>query len=112
MHRHRADPSKRIERPFSGPVARPATREAHGGICLVDRCKCGATRETNSNGGHVERGPWLVDDVITLIPTDCSGIWGLRDPDGGVWWPYEDAVTAAAAMAAYADSPQNGRWVD
>lgn len=47
--------------PFFGPVndekQNPA---AHGGCRFVDRCRCGAERETLSNGGHIERGAWYM----------------------------------------------------
>lgn len=37
-------------------------RAAHGGVCHIERCRCGALREVNSNGGHLERGTWYRDD--------------------------------------------------
>lgn len=60
-HRHRVA-STRVKC-FSGPVTRRENRAAHGGTCDVDRCTCGATRETNVNGSHHERGPWIERDV-------------------------------------------------
>lgn len=36
----------------------PEKRAAHGNVCVVDTCRCGAERQTNVNGRHVERGPW------------------------------------------------------
>jgi hypothetical protein len=33
-------------------------RRAHGAVCIVDRCACGATRACNSNGQFQEQGPW------------------------------------------------------
>lgn len=56
-HRHRAE--KTTNRPYTGPVSTRENRAAHGGVCVVDVCKCGAERRTNSNGGHLERGPWV-----------------------------------------------------
>lgn len=57
-HRHR--PATADERPFAGAVSpgdpNPA---AHGGICYVERCDCGAERRTNINGRHFEFGPWV-----------------------------------------------------
>ena len=58
MHRHRAQSKLSIERGFSGPVAQPQNRNAHGNICRIDTCACGAQRRTNINGFHSERGPW------------------------------------------------------
>jgi hypothetical protein len=57
-HRHRAIPRLSCVRPFFGPVAQPQTPEAHGNVCVVSTCRCGATRLTNENGGRQERGPW------------------------------------------------------
>jgi hypothetical protein len=39
-------------------VARNQNPAAHGNICVVDTCRCGAQRRTNVNQIHVERGPW------------------------------------------------------
>lgn len=55
-HRHRAHTSR--DRCYSGPVKEPANPAAHGNICVIDTCRCGAERRTNINGRHVERGPW------------------------------------------------------
>ncbi len=55
-HTHRMSRSR--DRGFSGPVRQPENRAAHGGICVIDTCACGATRHTNRNGLHVERGAW------------------------------------------------------
>lgn len=56
MHKHRAQSTD--VRPFFGPVAKEENRAAHGGICERQTCSCGAVREVNSNGRHVERGEW------------------------------------------------------
>lgn len=60
--RHRARPSLRQHRPFFGCVVdderglcNPA---AHGDRVCIETCSCGAVRETNTNGLHVERGRW------------------------------------------------------
>lgn len=57
MHKHKA---KRTDvRPFFGPIEGVSqNRAAHGGVCEVDRCACGAVRRVNINGRHVERGRW------------------------------------------------------
>ena len=38
-------------------------RRAHGGVRIVDRCACGATRATNSTGKFREQGPWRLPDA-------------------------------------------------
>lgn len=53
---HRAVGS--TERCYSGPVSRDENRAAHGNICIVEKCACGATRATNVNGVHFEQGVW------------------------------------------------------
>lgn len=57
MHKHRS--FKREVRCYEttaiGAKERP---EAHGGICTVSFCRCGAKREVNSNGRAVEQGTW------------------------------------------------------
>ena len=58
-HRHLRLPQGRSVTSYRGPVASPENPQAHGGVCFVDRCRCGATRKTNSNGGALERGPWV-----------------------------------------------------
>ena len=57
MHKHRIKSSS--ETPFFGPVTgvKPEPR-AHGCVCVVDRCPCGAARYTNVNGQFYERGKW------------------------------------------------------
>ncbi len=57
QHRHKAD--KTIDRPYTGPVSTNENRAAHGGICVVATCACGAQRRTNRNGNHVEAGRWV-----------------------------------------------------
>jgi len=50
-------------RPFCGAIASaPQNQNAHGNITVHDRCRCGATRQTNVNQRHVERGRWSSDD--------------------------------------------------
>lgn len=57
MHKHRAK-TTRI-RAFSGPVAiERQNLAAHGNVCEIATCACGAERHTNRNRRHVERGPW------------------------------------------------------
>lgn len=62
-HRHRAKTT--ITRCFSGPVSGRQNPAAHGNVCRIDTCSCGATRATNVNGNHVERGDWKGVDEPT-----------------------------------------------
>lgn len=62
-HRHRAIATATYLRPYNGTVAPfHANPAAHGHVCVVQTCRCGATRATNVNGDHVERGPWRKED--------------------------------------------------
>lgn len=45
-------------------AARPERGRAHGNIIRVDICSCGATRESEINGGRVNYGAW--DDESSL----------------------------------------------
>ena len=56
-HRHRAVRTE--TRPFAGPVTTPANPAAHGNVCYVDHCRCGATKRRNVNQTHKECGPWV-----------------------------------------------------
>lgn len=56
-HAHKAETT--TDRPFAGAVAPAENRAAHGNICRVEVCRCGATRRTNVNGVHREGGPWV-----------------------------------------------------
>jgi hypothetical protein len=62
-HQHTVVESK--DRPFSGCVADPGDEcdpVSHGGVCIQERCACGARRHSNSNAGHVEEGDWHDED--------------------------------------------------
>lgn len=65
IHRHRAIAAQRHVQAFHGPVASPEVRAAHGNVCCIDVCACGAHRRTNVNGNHAERGPWLSPEVAS-----------------------------------------------
>lgn len=59
-HRHRCATSIIVG--YTGTVPRPVcgeNRAAHGAVCVVETCACGAVRRTNSNGRHDERGAWI-----------------------------------------------------
>jgi hypothetical protein len=36
---------------------------AHGSITYYLICSCGARRAINTNGNHVERGPWITPET-------------------------------------------------
>ena len=58
MHKHKTQSKTTIGYRYPvGPASRQDER-AHGGVCHVETCACGAQRETNANGRHVERGFW------------------------------------------------------
>lgn len=47
------------DKPYSGPVVtRDQNPGAHGNVCVVETCACGAVRSVNVNGRHVESGEW------------------------------------------------------
>jgi len=58
-HRHLAIKGEARIRSFSGPVSKAENPRAHGGVCYVDTCRCGATRARNVNGNQVEKGDWV-----------------------------------------------------
>lgn len=54
--------------PFAGPVSvKNENPAAHGGVCEVEYCECGAQRECNLNGGHQEIGEWDMPHVRTNV---------------------------------------------
>lgn len=57
-HRHRAVHALTETKPFTRAVTWPENRAAHGNVCLIQHCDCGAWRAMNVNGKHVEQGPW------------------------------------------------------
>ena len=84
-HTHRAVEELSRTYGWSACVAggRPCSGRAHGGVVHVDRCWCGARRETESNGRHVVRGPWIspslpraVEAAVgasrCYVQTDCA----------------------------------------
>ena len=59
-HRHRHRMVWTAFRCYSGPIAgAEPNRAAHGNVTETQRCACGATREINVNGRHIEAGPWV-----------------------------------------------------
>ena len=60
-HRHSVATSK--DRGFSSPVnAERENRAAHGNICRIDTCSCGAKRWTNINQQHTESSGWIAPE--------------------------------------------------
>lgn len=68
-HKHRTANS--ATRPYTGPVRQPARPAAHGGVCVVERCACGAERRANVNQRFVEQGPWI--RPVTTNPSRDNG---------------------------------------
>jgi hypothetical protein len=62
-HRHRVKTEKIYA--YTGPIysASKENRKAHGGVCIVAYCACGAKRRTNSTGHHQERGAWEISET-------------------------------------------------
>ena len=63
MHRHREKTYRIVG--YTAPI--PGARynpQAHGGVCIISTCSCGAERRANSNGGPKGRevGPWVKKD--------------------------------------------------
>lgn len=61
-HYHRVESC--TERCFTGPAygAKHENQRAHGGVCYLERCRCGATRMVNCNAGDREVGSWYYPD--------------------------------------------------
>jgi len=77
-HQHRAIKDQQRTVGYSVPVAHPGNPAAHGNICQVDKCRCGATRHTNVNQHHIERGQWTMPG---------AGVQATRNPLTGAWTP-------------------------
>lgn len=48
---------------YSAPVRQPESPayepRAHGNVCRVETCRCGARRVVNINAGFIECGTWV-----------------------------------------------------
>ena len=109
-HEHRA--IRTYDRCYTGPVSRNENPLAHGCICEIEVCDCGAERRANVNGCYVEQGSW-VEEIDEH--DDCPSV---RDPEGGVWYPTfsaareilasDDPVATAARICR--DQPHRGTW--
>ena len=71
-HTHKAVPQMRMERAWGGCVAHGGLSDgsaghpdhhqrAHGGRLIIDECRCGATRQSESNGGRTYYGGWQTE---------------------------------------------------
>jgi hypothetical protein len=58
-HQHRAVKDLQETVGFSGPVSDRQNQAAHGNVCVIDKCSCGAIRKTNINQRFSERGAWF-----------------------------------------------------
>jgi hypothetical protein len=58
-HRHREKTYRIVG--YTAPIpGAKYTPEAHGGVCIISTCSCGAERRTNSSGAkRREVGPWV-----------------------------------------------------
>ena len=73
MHKHTAKTETTVGyRHPVGPVEQQDER-AHGGVCHVETCACGAQRHTNSNGRHKERGEWYLAQHETFTVRPLGG---------------------------------------
>jgi hypothetical protein len=71
-HTHEIKASKIVA--FTGPVSRDENRAAHGGVCEIQRCACGAERRMNVNGAHTEIGEWDLDAGIADLNVEALGV--------------------------------------
>lgn len=73
-HTHRAVSSLSRTVCWTHCVAKPGvycSGAAHGNVTIVDKCRCGATRLTESNGRHVVRGPWVEAEQEGMTPVEA-----------------------------------------
>jgi hypothetical protein len=68
-HIHRVK-SQSDPEPFRAPVSSRKNRKAHGGIMVLQFCRCGHARPVNRNGTHEERGAWGPIDGSTMMGAD------------------------------------------
>lgn len=85
--RHTHRPVARLARTV-GWTGCVATRDAycngasHGGVTHVDTCHCGATRMTESNGRHSERGAWREAEQPAAAPVRYIASGSVRGDCG------------------------------
>ena len=71
-HAHKAITAKAKDRGWVFCVtphecaANPQRGDAHGNIPRHDVCSCGATRQTEINGGRSNYGPWAETEGVGL----------------------------------------------
>lgn len=111
---------------FGGPVSRNANPAAHGNICDTEECwTCGARREVNLNGRHVEVGPWglsrrarieaakaAVASAPIPAPLVCGELEASVDDDGCVLLtgPHQDG-DERTLPASWLDAAKRRRCV-
>ena len=95
-HRHRAIASRTETRPFTGCVNHPCNPVAHGGVCLIEHCACGAWRAINSNAGQLETALWEPPQAHASPDADYTpitvGFDLRRHPDMAVQLPEGDTL--------------------
>lgn len=82
-HRHRAVPKLAKVVGYTAPVNWPGNPAAHGGVCVIDTCRCGYWRATNVNGVHVERGSWEAPAPRRTVREVTDGAVRYLMEDGG-----------------------------
>jgi len=102
-HRHQALAGRTVTRCFTGPVSRHENPAAHGGVTLVHYCACGATRRTNQNGRHIERGPWQEPD-----PSEGQPVARLRLVKRAVTATDDDYGPCNVIETDYLDPDEDG----
>jgi hypothetical protein len=98
MHHHVPVASLTRIAGFSGPVSCDENRAAHGNICEVEYCRCGARRARNVNQCHVEQEPW---DLPIRVAHEHSDACNRR----------MSAATARIYLSDLAASEAGCRWI-
>ena len=60
VHKHKAIMSEREIRPWTHCVLHHwHNDDSHGGVMLIDHCRCGAVRYSEENGRYITYGEWI-----------------------------------------------------
>jgi len=112
-HRHRIKTTRTVGYRSTARGCREENRRAHGNICQIDTCACGAVRETNVNAGVKERGAWFAPAPAeaprahTREPVTTGG-W-YENTDGSVTRYHWDAgrLLTGETVAGWAHVPSD-----
>ena len=108
MHTHREAEYRICCYTGTIPGTSRENRSAHGGICRVSICRCGATRAANRNQGHIERGPWIVPSseqgtrMIKVTCADCGCVVRMTRK----WLDEQGAPTCGCGGAMHAEGAE------